>query len=150
MARRRQLEASPPEALKELSEGFARPFPCTGPSVRNPGVRRVILASIYRKDDPLRNSAKGNTMPITDHFDSFTAGPTGPVTGGFDITPNDGADLPTLPRALMVAGGGDIAVVMQDGTSLTLPGLAAGVIYPVRTSRILATGTTATGIKGLY
>lgn len=89
-------------------------------------------------------------MPITDYFDSFTAGLTGPVTGGFDVTPSDGTDLPTLPRALMVASGGDVAVILKDGTSLTLPGLATGVIYPVRAARILATGTTATGIKGLY
>lgn len=89
-------------------------------------------------------------MAITDHFDSFSSGLTGPVTGGFDVTPDDGADLTTLPRALMVAVGGDVAVILKDGTSVTLPGLAAGVMYPVRTTRILATGTTATGIKGLY
>lgn len=89
-------------------------------------------------------------MTITDQFDSFAPGLTGPVTGGFDVTPNDGVDLGTLPRALMVTAGGDVAVVLQDGSSLTLPGLAVGVIYPVRPARILATGTTATGIKGLY
>ncbi|PCI45034.1 MAG: hypothetical protein COB49_10485 [Alphaproteobacteria bacterium] len=89
-------------------------------------------------------------MPITDQYASFTPGLTGPVIGGFDVTPDDGADLSVLPRALMVAGGGDVAVVLKDGSGLTLPGLAAGVIYPVRAARILATGTTATGIKGLY
>jgi hypothetical protein len=89
-------------------------------------------------------------MPITDHFDSFSSGLTSPVTGGFEVTPDDGADLTIMPRALMVAGGGDVSVILKDGTSLTLPGLAAGVMYPVRTRRILATGTTATGIKGLY
>jgi len=89
-------------------------------------------------------------MPITDRFESFTSGLTGPIIGGFDVTPTDGADLATLPRAIMVAGGGDLAVVLKDGSLLTLPGLAAGVIYPIRAMRVLATGTTATGIKGLY
>jgi hypothetical protein len=89
-------------------------------------------------------------MPITDQFKSYNPGLTGPITGGFDIAPDDASDLTTLPRALMVTGGGDIAVVLKDGTSLTLPGLAVGVIYPLRVQRISATGTTATGIKGLY
>ncbi|MBL4757615.1 MAG: hypothetical protein JKY32_08250 [Rhizobiales bacterium] len=89
-------------------------------------------------------------MPIQDRFHDYSPGPTGPLTGGFDVTPNDGADLSELPRALMVAGAGDVAVEFVDGTALTLPGLQAGVIYAVRVSRILATGTTATGIKGLY
>jgi len=89
-------------------------------------------------------------MPITDHFESYNTGLTGPLVGGFDVLPDDGTDLPTLPRALMVTGGGDVAVVLKDGTSLTLPGLAEGVIYPLRTVRVLTTGTTATGIKGLY
>lgn len=89
-------------------------------------------------------------MPISDQFSDYNTGLTGPLIGGFDATPDDSADLPTLPRALIVAGGGDVALVFKDGTSMTLPGLSAGVIYPVRIARILATGTTATGIKGLY
>ena len=89
-------------------------------------------------------------MPIIDQFASFSSDLTGPITGGFDVTPNDGVDLPTLPRALMIGAGGDVAMVLKDGTSLTLQGLATGVIYPLRAARILATGTTASGIKGLY
>ncbi len=89
-------------------------------------------------------------MSISDQFATFNTGLTGPLIGGFDVTPDDGADLPTLPRALMIAGGGDVALVFKDGTTLTLPGLSTGVIYPVRATRILATGTTATGIRGLY
>jgi len=89
-------------------------------------------------------------MSISDQFADYNTGLTGPLIGGFDVTPDDGADLPTLPRALMIAGGGDVALVLKDGTSLILPGLAVGVIYPVRVRRILATGTTATGIRGLY
>lgn len=89
-------------------------------------------------------------MPITDHFDTMTPGLSSPAIGGFDITPYDGADLATLPRAIMVTGAGDIAAVFKDGTALNLTGLSAGVIYPLRLARVLATGTTATGIKGLY
>lgn len=89
-------------------------------------------------------------MPITDHFDSFSPDLSGPVTGGFDIVADDTTDLAILPRALMVGMPGDLAVMFGDGTAVTLPSLSPGVIYPVRVARVLATGTTATGIRGLY
>ncbi|WP_338549492.1 spike base protein, RCAP_Rcc01079 family [Roseovarius phycicola] len=88
-------------------------------------------------------------MPITDNFASFDTGLTGPICGGFDITPEDANDLATIPRAIMVAGAGDLNVVLKTGDTLTLPGLTPGVIYPFRVVRVLSTGTTATGLKGL-
>lgn len=88
-------------------------------------------------------------MPITDPFASHVDSLTSPVTGGFDITPADGTDLARVTRALMVTTAGDVAVTFRDGTSLTLPGLTPGVIYPLRVTRVLATGTTASGVKGL-
>ncbi len=88
-------------------------------------------------------------MPITDSFSSFDTGLTGPICGGFDITPDDANDLSSMTRALMVTGSGDLGVVLKDGDTLVLPGLTPGVIYPLRIVRVLATGTTATGIKGL-
>ncbi len=88
-------------------------------------------------------------MPILDDFRDTQVGLTSPVQGGFDITPNDTADLTRVTRGLMVAATGDVAVVLRSGDTLTLPGLTPGAIYPVRITRVLATGTTATGIKGL-
>ena len=88
-------------------------------------------------------------MPISDQFDDAMSGLNSPICGGFDITPDDGADIPTTTRAIMVSAGGDVAAVMKDGSSFTLPGLTPGVIYPVRVVRVMATGTTATGVKGL-
>ena len=88
-------------------------------------------------------------MPIPDSFSSFDTGLTGPICGGFDITPDDANDLASITRALMVTGSGDLGVVLKDGDTLVLPGLTPGVIYPLRIVRVLATGTTATGIKGL-
>lgn len=89
-------------------------------------------------------------MPIQDRFHDYAPGLTGPIIGGFDITPDDGSDLSELPRALMVSGAGDVAVEFVNGTSMTLPGLQVGVIYAIRPQRVRASGTTATGIKGLY
>lgn len=89
-------------------------------------------------------------MPATDHFSSFSSDLGSPATGAFDVVPDDGADLDVLPRAIMVATAGDLAVIMKDGSTATLPALQPGVPYPVRARRILASGTTATGIVGLY
>ncbi len=91
-------------------------------------------------------------MPILDHFSSFQPGLSAPATGGFSISPDDDTDLGVLPRAIMVAAGGDLAVVLMDGSPVVLPGLAAGIVYPVRVRRVLgsAGGTTASGIIGLY
>ena len=91
-------------------------------------------------------------MPIHDQFESHSNSLTGPIIGGFVVAPNDAADLPKLTRAIMVADGGDLGVVLKDGSTVILPGLTPGVLYPVRVSRVLAGagGTTASGIVGLY
>lgn len=91
-------------------------------------------------------------MPILDHFSEYQPGLSAPATGGFVITPDDNTDLSILPRAVMVAGGGDLGVVLMDGSTVVLPALAAGVVYPIRARRVLgsAGGTTASGVVGLY
>ena len=88
-------------------------------------------------------------MPISDPFHSHYSGLSSPVCGGFDIMPDDTADLNQLTRGLMVSTAGDVSVILKNGDPLTLTGLTPGVIYPVRLVRVLATGTTATGLKGL-
>lgn len=88
-------------------------------------------------------------MPISDQFQDYQPGLSSPIEGGFDIIPADGTDLAETTRALMVAGSGDVAVTLKNGDQITLQGLTAGVIYPVRVTQVNATNTTATGIKGL-
>jgi len=88
-------------------------------------------------------------MPIKDTFARHAAGLTAPASSLLAIAPNDGADLARLPRAVMVATAGDLAVVMQDGSEGVLPALQPGAIYPLRVRRVKASGTTATGIMGL-
>jgi len=62
---------------------------------------------------------------------------------------DDVVDLPNVTLALVKASGGDVSVILRNGDAITLPGLTAGVVYQVRVSRVLVTGTTATGLKGL-
>ena len=72
--------------------------------------------------------------------------------GAFAITPDDGADLPFVTRAIFIKGNAslvDLAVVMVDGSEVTFAGLATGIAHPFQVKRVLATGTTATGIIGL-
>lgn len=87
---------------------------------------------------------------MADRFRSFTRGFTSPLTEAFSIAPDDAADLAEPTRALMVATAGDVAVRMLDGSSpVTVPALQLGVLYPLRVSRVLSTGTTASGLLGL-
>lgn len=72
-----------------------------------------------------------------------------PPSRAFAVTPTDAADLTIPIRGLMVAAGGNVALVTRGGDTATLPGLEPGVQYAVLATRILATGTTATGIVGL-
>lgn len=74
-----------------------------------------------------------------------------PASFAAAVTPNDSTDLTTWPRALFVAGAGDIAVLMAgDGAAVTFTGVPAGTILPVRVKRVKSTGTTATGIVGVW
>lgn len=52
-------------------------------------------------------------------------------------------------RAIMVGVSGDVAVTMVDGSTGTLPALNPGTVYPIAASKIMHTGTTATGVKAL-
>ena len=88
-------------------------------------------------------------MTILDIFGDFTPSFSSSICGGFGIVPDDVVDLPNATRALVLASGGDVSVILRNGDAITLPGLTAGVVYPVRVSRVLVTGTTATCLKGL-
>jgi hypothetical protein len=63
---------------------------------------------------------------------------------------SDEQDLPTLPKALFVGTGGDIALRgVDDSQTTVLKNVAAGSILPVRALRIYVTGTTAGDIVAL-
>jgi len=78
----------------------------------------------------------------------------------YAVTPADGADLPsgliggvtgTRPTTFIyVTGAGNVAVQLYGGGTATLTGLVAGQQLAIAVTRILATGTTATGIFAIY
>lgn len=86
---------------------------------------------------------------MKDIFDGFAGGLESPATHVQPVVPDDGIDLAHASRALNVAGAGAIRVTTVGGTTATVH-VAAGIPFPVRATRIWATGTTATGIAALY
>lgn len=65
------------------------------------------------------------------------------------ITPNDSTDLVRSTRALYVGSAGDLKILLVDDTTpVTLVGVQAGTIYPLRIKRIYSAGTTAGSLIG--
>lgn len=86
---------------------------------------------------------------MPDPFASLRPGLESPASAAFPIIPSDSADLALSTRALNVAVSGNVRVQTVDGSIATLF-VAAGVAFPIRVQRVLATGTTAQGIVGLF
>ncbi len=84
-----------------------------------------------------------------DKYSDHSSGLESPATGVFSVTPHDTADLSYVSRAVNVAQGGSIQISTLEGGIATVH-VAAGIAFPIRATRIWATGTTATGIVVLY
>lgn len=75
-----------------------------------------------------------------------------PYTKAMTVTPNDSADFvdgsdTVLCRGISVAVAGTVAWKDANGTTRSSTLLAAGVVHFISTKRIMATGTSATGIS---
>ena len=70
--------------------------------------------------------------------------------GGAAVTPSDSVALTNVTRAIWVGGAGAIAVILQNGATVTLSGVPAGTMLWLRASQVKATGTTATLIVALW
>lgn len=85
---------------------------------------------------------------VIDNFDEFTTSHTSPTTKLEVVTPDDATDINVMTRALNVATSGTVQVTTADGQTASVY-ITAGILFPIRVQRIWATGTTATGIRGL-
>jgi hypothetical protein len=73
------------------------------------------------------------------------------ATGGASYTPSDTATITRQTRGFQVGVAGAVALGYADGTTCVWPACSAGMIHPhFNFVRILATGTTATGIVVAY
>ncbi|MGE4043323.1 MAG: hypothetical protein AB7F35_00615 [Acetobacteraceae bacterium] len=89
-------------------------------------------------------------MPAQDLYATLATGLDSPAVGGEAVTPSDSVDLTKESRCLRVGGAGNLAVVMSDGSNLTITGCLAGEWLPICVTRVKATGTTATNITSFY
>lgn len=86
---------------------------------------------------------------MADEFSSYRGGITAPASHGAALVPSDSTALGRSTRAIYVGTAGDLAVRLVSGDEVTLTSVIAGMIYPVRVTHVLATGTTAGGLVGL-
>lgn len=64
------------------------------------------------------------------------------------ITKSDSAA--NVYDAVYVGGAGNIAVILEnDSAAVTITGVLAGTLLPIRTSKVMSTNTTATAMVGL-
>lgn len=85
---------------------------------------------------------------MPDQFARYSAELDSPGREFFAITPNNSLDIPLRPRALWVGVAGNITCIDQDGVTTLFSNLNVGW-HPFGPVRILATGTTASGIVGV-
>lgn len=66
------------------------------------------------------------------------------------VSKSDSTVLDPVPRAFYIGGDGNVVATMAgDGTDVTFTGLVAGMILPIRATKI-KNSTTATAIVALY
>ena len=74
---------------------------------------------------------------------------TAPASGVFAVTPHDTNELANYTRAIRVSVGGNVKITGVDDVA-TVCAFLSGETRAIRAKRIWSTGTTATGIEGMY
>jgi hypothetical protein len=79
---------------------------------------------------------------MPDDFQSFQPGLESPATRATVVSPNDGADLATDARSLLITSSGNIRLVTTGGDEVTIQNLVPPLILPIRVRKVFATNTT--------
>ncbi len=88
-------------------------------------------------------------MPAIEDY-KFGTGVAGSAEDFAAVTPSDGTDLTFRCRALFIGTAGNVSALAADGSTVVVfKNLPSGSVLPIRTSRVRATGTTATDIVAL-
>lgn len=85
---------------------------------------------------------------MTNSHSGRAAAANGPAIDMLPVTPDDTLDLPHMAAALYAEVGGDVTIVTRTGAQRTVA-VADMAILPVQVTRVLASGTTATGLHAL-
>lgn len=86
---------------------------------------------------------------MADKFSSYSSTLSAPAFGAAPVIPSDAQELTTTSRAIYVGSSGNLTVEMLDNgvsSTITLQNVQAGMLYPLRVRRVLASGTTASGL----
>lgn len=73
-----------------------------------------------------------------------------PAVAAAEITPSNSTVYKPCYRGVYVGGTGNLRVRMADGGTVTFTGVPNGAVLPICVDQVLATGTTATSLVGLY
>lgn len=87
---------------------------------------------------------------MTDDFGNVSGGILAPIAGAVAVAPSDATDLDKTTRGLYVGTAGNVKTTLKSGDVVTFKNLAAGIVHPIRVSRVWATGTTAADVVGVY
>jgi len=85
-----------------------------------------------------------------DQFSAHATSLESPASGAKTLIPSDSMDLSHVTRAIYVGSGGDLTVTMKEGGNATFKNMVGGTVIAIRVVRVLAAGTTATDIVGMY
>lgn len=87
---------------------------------------------------------------MSDAFAGNNTGLSSPAPNAAAVTPSDVTSLQNVSRSIYVGTGGDVAVVMVGGQTVTFPAVPNGALLPVRVKQVLSSGTTASNIVALW
>ena len=74
-----------------------------------------------------------------------------PVLKAVAVTPNDTVDLTDGPcRGIYVGSAGNLRIITEHGSDITLVNIANGVVHPISARRVFSSGTTCTNIVAMY
>jgi len=85
---------------------------------------------------------------MLDSFGQIGDSPEFSARNLFAITPG-AADLDRVTKAVYIGTGGNIELQAIGDTASVIMKVSDGQIIPVRARKVIATGTTATGIVGM-
>ncbi|HKL69564.1 spike base protein, RCAP_Rcc01079 family [Salibaculum sp.] len=88
------------------------------------------------------------TDSMQNPFENRAPSLEGPATDIMAVTPDNTSDLPEVATALYVETGGNLSLVTERGTQRQVA-VADFTFLPVGTRRVMASGTTASGIHAL-
>lgn len=88
-------------------------------------------------------------MPAIDRYGSDIT-QLGPARNAAAVTPDNNNDLGFVTRGIIVGGNGNVSVNMSGSGAAIVIAMTAGTLYPIAVSRVLSTGTSATGIVAVW